>query len=227
MGYFSYLLFMLPALVISMLAQASVQSTFHKYSGRRNIRGLNGREAAARVLSFYGVTGVVIEPVAGKLNDHYDPRTNVIRLSDPVCYVDSVAAVGVAAHEAGHAAQYAAHYAPIRWRAALVPVTQIGSNLSMPVLLIGYFFQYRALILAGIILYSFSVLFSLVTLPVELNASARAVAALRDSGALYGEELEGAQRVLRAAAMTYLAATFTALWSLLRLLLIFGNRRQR
>ena len=222
-----YWAMLLPVLLITIYAQCRVSANFNRYSKVTNLRRLTGAQAAEAVLHRHGVYDVRIERVRGNLTDHYDPRTNVIRLSDPVCYVDSVAAVGVAAHEAGHAAQYAAHYAPIRWRAALVPVTQIGSNLSMPVLLIGYFFQYRALILAGIILYSFSVLFSLVTLPVELNASARAVAALRDSGALYGEELEGAQRVLRAAAMTYLAATFTALWSLLRLLLIFGNRRQR
>lgn len=227
MGYFQYLIFMLPALIISMAAQAGVQSAFKKYSNVGNARGLTGAEAARRVLSLNGITNVHVEAVQGNLTDHFDPRSNVIRLSDAVYSQDTVAAVGVAAHEAGHAVQYAAGYVPIRLRSAMVPVTQFSSNLSMPLILIGYFMAQQPIILAGIILFSLSVLFSIVTLPVEFNASSRAIKTLEESGTLYGEELEGARAVLKAAAMTYLAATFTALWSLLRLLLIFGGRGNR
>lgn len=224
MGYFSYLLFMLPALIISMIAQARVQSTFHKYYQIRNARGLTGADAARRVLSLNGITNVQVEYVNGRLTDHYDPRTNVIRLSESVYGVDSVSAVGVAAHEAGHAAQYAAGYFPIKLRSALVPVSQFGSSVSIPLILLGYFFQYDWLIFLGIAFFSFAVLFSIVTLPVEFNASRRAIQVLGDSGTLYGEELEGAKQVLSAAAMTYVASTLTALLSLLRLVLIFGRR---
>ncbi|MCI9273083.1 MAG: zinc metallopeptidase [Clostridiales bacterium] len=224
MGYFSYLLFMLPALIISMIAQARVQSTFHKYSQVRNARGLTGADAARRVLTLNGITNVQVEYVNGRLTDHYDPRVNVIRLSESVFGVDSVSAVGVAAHEAGHAAQYAAGYFPIKLRSALVPVSQFGSGVSIPLILLGYFFQYDWLIFLGIAFFSFAVLFSIVTLPVEFNASRRAIQVLGDSGTLQGEELEGAKQVLSAAAMTYVASTLTALLSLLRLILIFGRR---
>lgn len=218
------MIFMLPALIIATIAQIRVKSTFHKYSGIRNMRGLTGAEAARRVLSFNGITNVGVQSINGSLTDHFDPRTNVIRLSDSVYNVDSVAAVGVAAHEAGHAVQHAVGYFPIKLRSALVPVTQIGSNLSLPMILLGYIFSSQWIILIGIALFSLSVIFSLVTLPVEFNASRRAIQVLGDSGTLEGEELDGAKRVLTAAAMTYVASTFTALWSLLRLLLIFGRR---
>lgn len=226
MGYFNYLLFMLPALIVSMIAQARVQSTFHKYSRVRNQRGLTGADAARRVLSLNGIGNVQVEFVRGNLTDHFDPRTNVIRLSESVYGVDSVSAVGVAAHEAGHAAQYASGYFPIKLRSALVPISQFGSSFSIPLILFGYFLQYDWLIFLGIGFFSFAVLFSIVTLPVEFNASRRAIQVLSESGTLYGEELEGAKKVLSAAAMTYVASTLTALLSLLRLLLVFGRRNQ-
>ena len=223
-GYLSYLWFMLPAIIISMVAQARVKSTFHKYSSVRSYNGLTGAEAARRVLSLHGITNVTLEHVSGSLTDHFDPRTNVIRLSDSVYGVSSVAAIGVAAHEAGHAAQYASGYAPIKIRGALVPVTKIGSNLSTPLILLGLFMNSDLMIWIGIFLFSFAVLFSLVTLPVEFNASRRAIQVLGESGTLYGDELDGAKKVLSAAAMTYVASTLTALLSLLRLLAIVGRR---
>ena len=210
---------------ISIIAQARVQSTFRKYSQVRNRWGLTGADAARRVLSLNGITNVQVEFVNGSLTDHYDPRSNVIRLSSSVYGVDSVAAVGVAAHEAGHAAQYATGYLPIKVRSALVPISQFGSGVSIPIILFGYFFQYDWLIFVGIGLFSFAVLFSIVTLPVEFNASRRAIQVLASSGTLSGDELEGAKQVLSAAAMTYVASTLTALLSLLRLLLVFGRRR--
>ena len=215
-GYFSYLIFMLPALVISLWAQISVKSTFHKYSGLRTGRGLTGAQAAQEVLRFHNVMGVRCERVAGQLTDHFDPRTNVIRLSDGVYGSDSVSAVGVAAHEAGHAVQYAQEYGPMKLRSVMVPITNIGSRLSLPVILFGYFLSIGPLVTLGIVLFSLSVLFQLVTLPVEFNASRRAVNTLEQAYVLSEDELKGVKKVLRAAAMTYLAATFTALWSLLR-----------
>ena len=177
-GYFSYLIFMLPALVISLWAQISVKSTFHKYSGLRTGRGLTGAQAAQEVLRFHNVMGVRCERVAGQLTDHFDPRTNVIRLSDGVYGSDSVSAVGVAAHEAGHAVQYAQEYGPMKLRSVMVPITNIGSQLSLPVILFVYFLSIGPLVTLGIVLFSLSVLFQLVTLPVEFNASRRAVKTL-------------------------------------------------
>lgn len=226
-GYFSYLIFMLPALVISLWAQISVKSTFHKYSGLRTGRGLTGAQAAQEVLRFHNVMGVRCERVAGQLTDHFDPRTNVIRLSDGVYGSDSVSAVGVAAHEAGHAVQYAQEYGPMKLRSVMVPITNIGSRLSLPVILFGYFLSIGPLVTLGIVLFSLSVLFQLVTLPVEFNASRRAVKTLEQAYVLSEDELKGVKKVLRAAAMTYLAATFTALWSLLWIILIFGRRNDR
>lgn len=233
MGYYyfdyTYFLFMIPALILSMIAQAKVQSTFHKYAKMSSARRLTGSEAAQQVLLSNGVTGVRVEQVGGNLTDHFDPRTNVIRLSDSVCYNSSVAAVGVAAHEAGHAVQHAVGYLPIKIRGFLVPITQFGSRLAVPLILIGMLLpvQYDFVVNVGIALYSLAVLFELVTLPVEFNASRRAIKSLGEANILYGEELEGAKKVLTAAAMTYLASTFTALLSLLRLLLIFGRRNNR
>lgn len=226
---YSYFLFMLPALIISIYAQFKVNSTFSKYSKVKNARGLTGAEAAHKVLAQNGVTNVVVEHISGNLNDHFDPKTNIIRLSDSVYSSNSVAAVGVAAHEAGHAVQYANDYAPMKFRKILVPITNIGSTLSMPLIFIGLLLpiQYDFVVNIGIALFSLAVLFQLVTLPVEFDASRRAIATLAQSGALYDEELDGAKKVLKAAAMTYLAATFSAVISLIRLLLIAGNRRGR
>lgn len=224
---YTYFLFMIPALIVSLYAQVKVKSTFSKYSKVRNTKGLTGADAAKKVLMQHGITNVAVEHIRGELNDHFDPRTNVIRLSDSVYSSESVAAVGVAAHEAGHAVQHANGYSPMKIRKALVPVTNIGSTLSMPLIFIGLMLpvQYDFIVNIGIALFSLAVLFQLVTLPVEFDASRRAIETLEQTDALYGEELEGAKKVLSAAAMTYLAATFTAILSLVRLILIAGNRR--
>lgn len=226
---YTYFLFMLPAFIISIFAQVKVNSTFSKYSKVKNFNGLTGAQAAEKVLSQNGITGVVIEHVSGNLTDHFDPKTNTIRLSDSVYSDTSVAAVGVAAHEAGHAVQYAHGYAPMKFRKILVPVTNIGSKLSIPLIFFGLLLpvKYDYVVVIGIVLFSLAVLFQLVTLPVEFDASRRAISTLNQSGTLYGDELEGAKKVLSAAAMTYLAATFSAVMSLLRLILIASNRRGR
>lgn len=226
---YTYLLFLLPAMVISLIAQVRVKSTFHRYSQVRNFKGLTGAAAAQQVLQHGGALLTKIEQTGGYLTDHFDPKTNLIRLSQGVYGNASVAAVGVAAHEAGHAVQYATGYAPIKFRTAIYPMVSIGSNLSMPLLILGLLLpvQYSYVVYIGIALYSLSVLFTLVTLPVELNASARALRCLKETGMLTADELAGAKKVLTAAAMTYVAAAFTALLSLLRLLVIFGNRRGR
>ena len=224
---YTYFLFMIPALIVSLYAQFKVNSTFTKYSKIQNSNGLTGAEAAHNVLTKNNVAGVSVEHIHGDLNDHFDPRTNVIKLSDSVHSSTSVAAVGVAAHEAGHAVQYARSYMPMRLRSALVPVTNIGSALSMPLIFIGLMLpvQYDYIVKLGIALFSLAVLFQLVTLPVEFDASRRAIATLENNRILRGEELAGARKVLTAAAMTYLAATFSSVMSLLRLLLIAGGRR--
>ncbi len=226
---YTYFLYMLPAIIISMIAQFKVNSAFRKYSEISTVRGVTGRESAAQVLRYGEVTGVEIQSTSGRLTDHFDPRSGVIRLSQPVYDVNSIAAVGVAAHEAGHAIQHARGYFPIKLRSALVPITNIGSNLSIPLILIGLILpvEYDFVVTIGILLYSLMVIFQLVTLPVEFNASSRALKALSEAGILEGEELRGAKKVLSAAAMTYLAATFTALMSLLRLLAIVGARQGR
>lgn len=224
---YTYFLFMLPAILLSLWAQIKVNTTFAKYSKVNNSRGLTGADAAHRVLSYNDVTGVSLEHIQGNLNDHFDPKTNVIRLSDAVYSQTTVAAVGVAAHEAGHAVQKAQDYSPMKLRAVLVPISRFGSILAIPLILIGLLLpvKYDFVVTLGIIFFSFSVLFQLITLPVEINASNRAIQTLEQTGTLEGEELEGAKKVLKAAAMTYLAATFAAIMSLLRLILIFGGRR--
>ena len=224
---YTYFVFIIPALIISMVAQAKVSSTFRKYSQITNLRRITGAGAAEQVLRMNGVSSVGIQQIAGNLSDNFNPRTNFISLSDQVYGNATIAAVGVAAHEAGHAVQHAVGYWPIKLRSFLVPVTQIGSNLSVPLILIGLILpvQYDFVVTIGIALYSLSVLFSIVTLPVEFNASFRAIRALGEGEILTEEELVGAKKVLTAAAMTYVASTFTALMSLLRLLLIVNNRR--
>ncbi|MDD5908507.1 MAG: zinc metallopeptidase [Clostridia bacterium] len=217
-------LILIPAILFSLWAQARVKTTYARYS--KAFAGLTGQEAARMVLEMNGVTGVTIEQVAGELTDHFDPRTNVIRLSRGVYDVTSVAAVGVAAHEAGHAVQYAVGYGPIKLRAAIIPVTQIGSYLSWPLLLIGLLMGNETLAFAGVLLFAGVVLFQLVTLPVEFNASNRALEALDASGYLQEEQLDGAGKVLRAAAMTYVAALAQALAQLFRLLMIANRTRK-
>ncbi len=228
----TYLLLVLPCMLLSLWASASVKSTFHRYSGQTTLRRITGAQAAQRVLQANGITNVAITRVSGDLTDHYDPKSNVIRLSDSVYDSASPAAIGVACHEAGHAVQYAQNYLPIKFRAAIIPITNIGSKLAMPLILLGIVltaFESVSFVFVyiGILCYSLSVIFQLVTLPVEFNASNRAMEAIRQSDMLTQEEQSGARKTLRAAAMTYVAATAVSLAQLLRLVLLFGNRRRR
>ena len=228
----TYVVLVLPCLILSMWASANVNSTFKKYSGQLSSRRITGAEAAQRVLMANGVQGVKIQRISGNLTDHYDPRTNVIRLSDNVYDNTSTAAIGVACHEAGHAVQYAQSYAPIKLRAAVIPVTNLGSKLAMPLILIGLLLSYLGnfsyiLVYAGIACFGLSLVFQLVTLPVEFNASRRALAAISSGNLLTEEEQKGARKTLTAAALTYVAATATALAQLLRLLVLFGGRGNR
>lgn len=213
--------------LFSLFASFGVKSTFAKYNGVHNARGMTGRDAAREILDKNGLYSVNIEHVAGDLTDHYDPRANVIRLSDATYNSSSVAAVGVAAHEAGHAVQHAVGYMPIRLRNAVVPVANIGSSLSMPLFLLGLFMGRDSLAFAGIILFSAVLLFQLVTLPVEFNASRRALSVLSSPGMLAETERRQAAKVLKAAAMTYVAGAAATALQLLRLLLIFNNNRRR
>ncbi|MBQ6626804.1 MAG: zinc metallopeptidase [Ruminococcus sp.] len=231
MGYlyfdYTYLIFILPCLILSIICSANVNSTFKKYSQVRNTRNLTGAQAAQSVLMSHGVTGVTIEPVAGNLTDHFDPRTNTIRLSESVYNSTSVAAVGVAAHEAGHAVQHAQGYVPNKIRSVVVPVANFGSKLSWILIFIGLLLpvEFSAVVYIGIFLFSFSVLFTLITLPVEFNASKRALQTIESTNMLNGEEYRGAKKTLSAAAMTYVAAAATSVASLLRLILIARRRR--
>lgn len=225
----TYLYLVLPCLILSLWASHNVNSTFQKYSSQHSIRRLTGADAAQRVLRANGVTGVRIERVGGSLTDHFDPRTNVIRLSDSVYNSTSTAAIGVACHEAGHAVQYAVGYAPIKLRAAIIPITNFGSRLAMPLILAGILFSSfgDTLVYLGIACFGLSLVFQLVTLPVEFNASRRAMQTIESAGLLTEEEQRGAKKTLQAAALTYVAATATALAQFLRLITIFGNRRRR
>ena len=227
----TYLVLVLPCMIFAMIASSNVNKTFQKYATQYSQRRLTGAEAAQRVLAQNGVTSVRIERVAGNLTDHYDPRTNVIRLSDSVYTSTSTAAIGVACHEAGHAVQYAQNYAPIKLRSAIIPLTNIGSRLAMPLILLGILFGAAgifsdALINLGIAAFGLSFLFQVITLPVEFNASRRAMEAIESANLLTQEEQAGARKTLNAAAMTYVAATAVALAQLLRLLAIFGRRRR-
>ena len=227
----TYLVIILPCMLLSLWASSRVNSTFKKYSTQYSARRLTGAEAARRVLSSHGVHNVRIERVSGNLTDHYDPKANVIRLSDSVYDNTSTAAIGVACHEAGHAVQYAQNYGPIKLRSAIVPVTNLGSKLAMPLILIGLAlsflgnFSYTVVYL-GIACFSLSVVFQLITLPVEFNASRRALRAIENGQILTDDELLGARKTLSAAAMTYVAATAVAMAQLLRLLILFGGRRR-
>ncbi len=224
--YFDYLWFMLPGLLLALYAQFKVKHTFSVYSKVSNSRGLTGADAAREVLRQNGVDNVRIERVSGELTDHYDPRSNVIRLSDSVYSSVSVAAVGVAAHEAGHAVQYAQSYGPIKLRAAIVPACNIGSQIGIPLAVIGAVMDFYGLVIAGIALFGLAVVFQIVTLPVEFNASRRALQAINSSSLLTGDEYSGARRVLTAAAMTYVAAMIQAIMTLLYYVTrLTGNRR--
>jgi len=223
----TYIVLVLPAIILSLIAQASVNSTFKKYSAVANLRGFTGAEVARRMLSAFGVTDVRVEKTGGNLTDHFDPKARVIRLSEAVHDSHSVAAIGVAAHECGHAIQYAEGYGPIKLRNAILPVCNIGSTLSMPIILLGFIFSWQPIVDIGILLFALIAVFQLVTLPVEFNASRRAVVTLSSSGTLNEDELKPVRKVLSAAAMTYVAALAVSLAQLLRLVLLFGGGRRR
>ena len=228
----TYLVLVLPCIILSLWASSNVNSTFKKYSQQHSIRRITGAQAAMRVLSANGVSGVRIERVSGNLTDHFDPKTNVIRLSDSVYDATSVAAIGVASHEAGHAVQYAENYGPIKLRAAIIPVTNFGSKLAMPLILLGLLLTFMGefsytLVYLGIACFGLSLVFQLVTLPVEFNASRRAMEAIETAEILSTEERRGAKKTLTAAALTYVAATAVALAQLLRLLVLFGGSGRR
>lgn len=224
-GYFLAIL----AMIFALVAQIKVKTTFSRYSSEQNGHGYTAKEVARRILDENGLQNISIEYVSGELTDHYDPSANVIRLSDAVYSSTSVAAIGVAAHEVGHAIQHAQGYAPIKLRQAIIPVTQIGSKLALPLVFLGLFFSaFRVLVPVGIFLYAAVAFFQAVTLPVEFDASNRALKTLDENLILYKEEVQMAKKVLSAAAMTYVAAMFSSLVSLLRLILIAsGGRRRR
>ena len=228
----TYVVLVLPCLILSLWASSNVNSTFKRYSSQFSSRRITGAEAAQRVLSANGVRDVRIDRVSGNLTDHFDPKTNVIRLSDNVFSSTSTAAIGVACHEAGHAVQYSEGYFPIKLRSAIIPITNFGSKLAMPLILLGLLFSYvgsfsYTLVYLGIACFGLSLIFQLVTLPVEFNASRRAISAIEQGGILTEEEQKGAKKTLRAAALTYVAATATALAQLLRLIVLFGGRNRR
>ena len=232
MGYYywdpTYILVVIGA-VICMIASARVKGTFNKYSQLRSMSGMNGAQVAQRVLQAAGIYDVQVRHVSGSLTDHYDPRTKTVNLSDPVYSATSVAALGVAAHECGHAIQHAKSYAPLSIRSALVPVANFGSMLAWPVILIGLLFNTRSsglIIDIGILLFSAAVLFQLVTLPVEFDASRRALVMLRTQGILADDELKYTRRVLKSAALTYVASAAAAILQLLRIILITNGRRR-
>lgn len=230
LGYYGidmyYIVLVVPCIILAFWAQAQVKSTFSRYERVLTRRGLTGAMAAEAVLRQNGVTGVAVERVAGKLTDHYDPRTNTIRLSNAVYGSTSVASVGVAAHEAGHAVQHAVGYFPLRLRISIIPLTQLGAAASFPLILLGLVMNFGALISIGILAFALSTVFQLVTLPVEINASRRALAAIEQGGLLAPDEYPMAKKTLTAAAMTYVAALAVSLAQLLRLLLIFGGRNR-
>lgn len=213
--------------VLCMLASAKVQGTYRKFAKVRAMSGMTGAEAADRILRNNGIVDVRIEHIAGNLTDHYDPRKKILRLSDGVYGSNSIAAIGVAAHECGHALQHHYGYGPLKLRTLLVPVTNIGSRLAFPCILLGIILSsFEVLVSLGIILFGLTVVFSLVTLPVEFNASRRAVGIMEQQGILYEDELSGAKKVLSAAAMTYVASAVSAILQLLRLWLLYGGRRR-
>lgn len=222
----TYLL-VIPGLIVAMIAQAKVKHAFDKYAQVRARSGITGAELARQLLASAGITDVTIAQVGGTLSDNYDPSNRVLNLSSDVYRSSSIAALGVTAHECGHAIQHASGYSMLGLRSAIVPVVNIGSNLSWPLFLAGLLFSWNPLILAGIVLFSLTVAFTLVTLPVEFNASNRAIALLESGGYLQSDEIGGAKSVLSAAAMTYVASALSAILQLLRLVLLAGRRNSR
>lgn len=219
-----YWVLLIPVFILSLYAQMQVSGSFNRYSRVTNRRRMTGAQAAEAVLRAHGVYGVAIHPTRGRLTDHYDPRDNAIYLSEEVYGASTVAAVGVASHEAGHAVQYAEGYGPVRLRSVIIPAANLGSRFSFILLLIGLFLYSQTLFLAGILLFGVTTFFQLVTLPVEFNASARAIETIEGQGLLEDDELRGAKKVLRAAALTYVAALLTSLLQLLRFVAIFASR---
>lgn len=219
-------LVILPAILFAIFAQARVSSAFNKYKSVYSRRGLSSQEVARQILDDNGLYHVTVEPVQGKLTDHYDPRANVVRLSQSVYGNTSVASIGIAAHEVGHAIQHASGYMPIKIRNSVIPVANFGSSLSMPLVILGLIFSAQPLISAGIFLFTFVVLFQAVTLPVEFNASSRALKTLEQYHILDEDELKQSKSVLSAAALTYVAALLSSLLSLLRLILLANSRRR-
>lgn len=228
----TYLYLLLPCIILSLWASSRVNRTFKRYSSQLSARHITGEQAAMRVLQNNGLSHIRIEKITGNLTDHYDPKHNVIRLSESVYSSTSTAAIGVACHEAGHAIQYAQNYFPIKIRTAIIPVTNIGSKLAMPLILLGILFSTlgnfsTTLVYLGIFSFSFSLIFQLITLPVEFNASRRALRTIQDSNMLTDDEIVGARKTLKAAAMTYVAAVAVSLAQLLRLIMLFGGRNRR
>lgn len=222
-----YVLLLIPVLLLSLWAQFQVSGSFRRYNAVNNRRRITGAQAAEAVLRAHGVFGVPVRPCRGNLTDHYDPRDNTIYLSETVYNAPTIAAVGVAAHEAGHAVQYAENYGPVRLRTAIIPATQIGSKFSFILLLVGMVLYSQSLFFVGILLFSLTTLFQLITLPVEFNASHRALQTLENEQLLYDDELSGAKKVLKAAALTYVAALLMSALQLLRYVLIFVGRNNR
>lgn len=225
MSNYYYIILVLPMVILSMIASMRVNSAFKKYSQVLSSRRITGAQAAFEILRYYGITNVQIERVSGNLTDHFDPKANVIRLSDKVYNSTSVAAIGVACHEAGHAAQYAQGYSPIKIRNTILPLANIGSKAGVPLAILGLALSFEPLALAGVIFFAFAVIFQLVTLPVEFNASKRAIAVIGEVDLLNEEEKKGAENVLSAAAMTYVAALAVSVANLLRLILSMNRRR--
>ncbi len=222
-----YWIVLIPVMLLSVYAQIQVSSNFNRYSSVRNRRAITGAQAAYEVLRTHGITDVAIRPCRGNLTDHYDPRDNTIYLSEPVYNAATVAAVGVAAHEAGHAVQYAVGYGPVRVRMAILPVTQFGSKFSFIAIALGLVLYAQPLFAIGIVLFALTTLFQLITLPVEFDASARAVGTIEGTAMLDEEEQKGAKKVLRAAALTYVAALLASLVQLLRYVMLFAGRDSR
>lgn len=227
-GYDPMLIWVLIVAVISMIASVKVSSTYHKYDKVRSATGMTGAQAAERILQSAGIYDVSVQHIGGELTDHYDPGNKVLRLSDATYGSASVAAVGVAAHECGHAIQHKEGYAPLKFRSALVPAANLGSRLGIPIILIGFFFSAVSfLVPVGILVFSLAVLFQIITLPVEFNASKRALVLLERQGILGEQEVNQSRKVLTAAALTYVAAAAASVVQLLRLILIFGGGRRR
>ena len=220
LSQYYYVILVVPVLILSLIASAKVNANFKKYSKVLSKNNLTGAQAAFEILRYYGITNVKIERVNGNLTDHFDPRSNVIRLSDNVYNSTSVAAIGVACHEAGHAAQYAEEYFPIKIRNGILPICSLGSRAGFPLAIIGMIINSRFLAILGVVFFSLAVLFELITLPVEFNASSRAIKVIGETNILYPDEKECAKTVLKSAAMTYVASLAVGVANLLRLILM-------